>query len=336
METDRKNHLRYVRLEITRSCNLNCKFCYLDKDNAKIDKDRFTRLLDELVEMGVFTITFTGGEPFVEKDIFSFIEQARDKGFRLIIFTNGTMINRDTAQWLFDYGVTDINLSLYGASEETYENFTGKRMFQKTFQAIKCLVAAHIKTTVFFSINKITWKDTPEVKNLFKDMDNINFMFSTRICPSRKRNFSPLEYALLLEEIIPKLNEWGIEVSEHKRPAEVPAQMRLPIPCQAGIERCDIAADGGVLPCAIYPVEVGNIYQQSLKEIWCKSEYLIRLRKLKLEDFVDCNICNYQGVCQLRCPAFSVAEMKQPTSCPTGVFSRVQALDNFWQERKKP
>jgi radical SAM protein with 4Fe4S-binding SPASM domain len=326
-----KNYIRKVHIELTRVCNLNCRYCINKKDGAELKHEKLIKLLDELADAGAFHITFTGGEPFILRNIFYYIEQARDRGFRVDILSNGTLISRDAAKKLYNYGINEAGVSLYGASEETYEAFTGKRMFKKAVEGIENLLAAGIKVYIAYNINAVTCNDTPLINGLFANRRNVELKFSTGVSAGRHCDQTLTECKMPLEKILPKLKQWGIIIKSFKKPVEPFPESDDPLPCHAGTERCYIAADGKVFPCAVFPVEAGNIYKQSLKEIWRNSKCFNALRKLRFEDYIDCKVCEFKKTCMFRCPAHSQAVTNTFVKCPKETYTNIKALHNFWK-----
>ncbi len=121
---------------ITRTCNLKCVHCYTNSDNKKYKNELSTeegfKLIDELKDFGIPALLFSGGEPMARPDLFTLLEYATKRGIRPVISTNGTLINKETAQRIKDVGVTYVGISLDGM-ENTNDHFRGvKGAFSKT------------------------------------------------------------------------------------------------------------------------------------------------------------------------------------------------------------
>ncbi|NCC45230.1 MAG: radical SAM protein, partial [Clostridia bacterium] len=122
----------------TRTCNLRCVHCYTDSDNKIYDNELTTeegiKLIDELSDFGIPSLLFSGGEPFMRKDLFTLLEYAAKKGIRPVISTNGTLIDRDTAQLVKDSGVVYVGISLDGM-EDINDTFRGVQgAYKKTMK----------------------------------------------------------------------------------------------------------------------------------------------------------------------------------------------------------
>ncbi len=120
-----------VSIEVTRRCPLDCLHCYNSlpmSDHAaraaELTFEEHCRLLDELVEAGCLWLLYTGGEIFARKDFLEIYTEAKKRGFLITLFTNGTMINERIADYLAEYRPFAIEITLYGATRETYEALT--------------------------------------------------------------------------------------------------------------------------------------------------------------------------------------------------------------------
>jgi len=93
--------LRMVAWEVTRSCNLACVHCRASSVHGpyegELDTGRCLRLLDEIVAFSQPVIILTGGEPLLRPDIFEIAAYGDAKGLRMVMATNGTLVDDATA-----------------------------------------------------------------------------------------------------------------------------------------------------------------------------------------------------------------------------------------------
>ncbi len=136
-----------VSIEVTRRCPLECLHCYnnlpmgdMDAKRREMTKEEHFRVLDELVEMGCFWILYTGGEIFARKDFLEIYTYAKKKGFLITLFTNGTIINEQIADYLKEWPPFAIEITLYGRTRETYEALTAiPGSYDRCLRGIKLL-----------------------------------------------------------------------------------------------------------------------------------------------------------------------------------------------------
>jgi radical SAM protein with 4Fe4S-binding SPASM domain len=115
---------------VGRRCNLHCVHCYSDSANRAYPGELTTAegiaVLDDLAAFGIPVLLLSGGEPLMRPDIFELIAHARHIGLRTTLSTNGTLIDRATAERLRGLGVSYVGISLDGIGA-TNDRFRGHR-----------------------------------------------------------------------------------------------------------------------------------------------------------------------------------------------------------------
>ena len=141
---------------ITSACNLKCVHCYASagKASKEMDTKQGLGLIKDLQDYGSPVILFSGGEPLMRKDLPNLIDAAVKGGVRAVISTNGTLITRDTAMELSDYGLSYIGVSLDGL-QEVNDEFRGvKGAFTDAMKGIYNAMHQGIKVGLRFTMNK--------------------------------------------------------------------------------------------------------------------------------------------------------------------------------------
>lgn len=127
-------------VEPTNHCNLECVMC----PTVNTPKDRkgymelglFKKIIDD-VHKYVFDINlFLGGESLLHKDIAAMISYATDRGIKVCLHTNATMLTKKTAEDVLDAGLDMISISFDGYEKEVYESIRVKANFNKTLNNI--------------------------------------------------------------------------------------------------------------------------------------------------------------------------------------------------------
>ena len=160
---------------VTRNCNLRCVHCYSQSDGMDYHGEMTTEdgkeMLSDLGHFGVPVILFSGGEPLVRKDLVELGKYARELGMRVVVSTNGTMINRRVAGELKDIGVSYVGVSLDGIGD-TNDNFRGvKGAFNMALTGIRHCKESGIKVGLRFTINKRNVDDVPGIFDLMENED---------------------------------------------------------------------------------------------------------------------------------------------------------------------
>src|ERR1700752_3180132 len=81
-------------------------------------------ILDQLAEAGTFFLTFSGGEVFMRRDFLQLVEYARRLQFNVRIKTNGVMIHEQEAARLRQFGVEELQISVYSHRPEIHDAIT--------------------------------------------------------------------------------------------------------------------------------------------------------------------------------------------------------------------
>ena len=153
---------------ITRSCNLKCVHCYNDSGVLKADDELTTdeakTVLDDLVQFGVPSVLFSGGEPLTRPDLFELIGYAVERGVRTVISTNGTLITTEMAKKIKQHGVSYVGISLDGIGEIN-DKFRGvDGAFDRAVQGIKNCQDAGVRIGLRLTLTK---KNVQDLESLF-------------------------------------------------------------------------------------------------------------------------------------------------------------------------
>jgi GTP 3',8-cyclase len=158
--------INYLRISVTDRCNFRCRYCVPAAPFSVIPHHDIARYEEILkitrlaCEMGITKVRVTGGEPFVRKDILSFIEQlcAIETLSDISITTNGALLTRDKIQALIDLGIKRLNFSLDTLDPDRFAAITGRDRFKKVWDAIMIahalgITPVKINTVVLRGIN---------------------------------------------------------------------------------------------------------------------------------------------------------------------------------------
>jgi len=156
-------NINYLRISVTDRCNFRCRYCVPSTPFRVIEHDRISRYEEILritnlaCDMGITKVRITGGEPFVRKGIFSFLERlCRIEALKDIsITTNGALLNREKIQALRDMGISRLNFSLDTLSPEKFKAITQRDRFQQVWDAIH---TAHALGIAPLKINTVALK----------------------------------------------------------------------------------------------------------------------------------------------------------------------------------
>ncbi len=192
-----KDRKPIVVWNLTRTCNLKCVHCYTDSDAVKYPDELSTEhakaVLDDLADYKVPAVLFSGGEPLVRKDLFELAEYARSKDLHVVASTNGTLIDRMTAQRFKDLQFAYIGISLDSAIPEKHDEFRGMTgAFKKTMEGFRHCTAVGQKVGLRLTLTRHTAQDLDRIFD-FIENEGIDRACFYHLCPSgRGKNLAML------------------------------------------------------------------------------------------------------------------------------------------------
>lgn len=313
MQNNNQKDAFYFQWHFIESCNLRCKHCYqnnYNEDHLSIDTLLIiAQILNDT--MGKWKkngrVSLTGGEPFLKPELLftllDYFEKA--KNFYWVgLLSNGTLIDHEIAIKLTKYKkLSEIQISIDGASEETHDKIRGKNSFQKAVNAIKILKSKGIYTSIMFTLHEKNKDEVTPMLDLAVDI-GVDAITIERITPMSSDDITefymqPEELRVVYNQIyekkiaIEKKSNLKIRVS---RPLWTLIDSNLGGFCPAGLTSLSILQDGTVLPCRRLEIPIGNILTDGLYKIWYNSDVLWRLRN-KENLTGKCNNCKYIHAC---------------------------------------
>ena len=304
-----------VSVEVTRRCPLECLHCYnnlpmgdMDAKRREMTKEEHFRVLDELVGMGCFWILYTGGEIFARKDFLEIYTYAKKKGFLITLFTNGTIINEQIADYLAEWPPFAIEITLYGRTRETYEALTAvPGSYDRCLRGIKLLKERGLPLklkTVATSVNK---HEILAMREFAEDELGVDFKMDGQINPRIDCSQSPLAVRLTPEEVVALDMAMPRGMSEYRRLAKhdlektpILARTEKVYYCGGGMNSFAINAYGEIGICVISQQETFAIRGREIRQVW--EDSLLNVRNRKRTRVTKCVECRIQSLCGM-CPA---------------------------------
>lgn len=315
----RKPRMNSLQFELTSRCNERCIHCYIPNakknDGEDMTLDTVKRLIDEFAEIGGLQVTLSGGEVFLHNNIIDIISYCREKDMMISILSNLISLRKEQIPLIKKANVSLIQTSLYSMDPEIHDYITTiKGSHAKTIRSIEALIAADIPVQIACPTMKANAKgyvDVLKYAQSLKCKSQTDFI----IMAQSDFNTNNLANRLSIEEtesLIRDIIEHDIDYREEtlklkpiseEKPISIERYMKQPL-CGAGINDCCITANGDVYPCAGWQAMVcGNIYKQSLKDIWENSPQFKKVRAVTHGDFpqcIDCEAKNYCAMCLVR------------------------------------
>ena len=269
-----------VNFELTDRCNLKCFFCFCGteayqnsfspiSDSEKIKNAK--RILDILAKNNVFEIRLFGGEFSLLKNWKDIVEYAYELDFFISFVSNGTIFNEADIEFLIDKKITNCSISVHGLDDIHDRIVKVPASFKKASKNIKLLSDKGANVSVLF---------TPTKRNIFHFERFARTMIekygaasvgTSRLFQSdRYQNLSLSDYRYLLSKV-EKLQNDGLPVffTGSFPFCKVPSKYwKYMSNCSQGMSFCQIDYLGNIKNCSSLSVNIGNIFQENLQNIW--------------------------------------------------------------------
>ena len=135
--------IRYLRVVVTDSCNLNCFYCH-HEGMKSLNLDQLMTCIDVLTRCGIMKVKFIGGEPTIYPELNQLIKEikSKDQEIDISLITNG-IVSEETLNKLADSRIDRINVSLHGFDFDVFRKITGgtRQQFNEVFETIRHLSA---------------------------------------------------------------------------------------------------------------------------------------------------------------------------------------------------
>ncbi len=318
--------LQLVAWEITRRCNLFCEHCRAAAEDSVYEGELSTQecfcVIDSILETGNPILILTGGEPLLRPDIFEIGKYASERGLRVVLGTNGTVITEQIAAQLAEIPISRIGVSLDFPTTELQNRFRGKSgAFEAAFSGIKKAQKAGIPIQINSTITKMNVQYLDDLLGLALSLGAVAFHPFMLVPTGRgkglaEEELSPEEYEKILNWVCDKQKELGDRI--FFKPTDAPHYVRIlkqrgetiikghgghpgtvnaiTRGCLAGTGFCFISHVGRVQGCGYLDVEAGNVKEESFAQIWNDSYLFHQLRDILLIEG-KCGVCEFKRIC---------------------------------------
>lgn len=307
-----KPQLVHLQIELTSKCNERCVHCYIPHENKNTDipDELFYSVLEQCKNMNLLSLTLSGGEPMSHPHFADFLRKAKEYDFSVSILSNLTLLNDEILKEMKENRLCSVQVSLYSMRPEIHDKITTvPGSFEKTMNSILKLVENDIPLQLSCPIMKENKDDLFAVQD-FGNKLKVKVATDWTIMAHYDHTTGNLTHRISIDET-KTLIRGMIEHSpsyqnmllksdffENKK-AETqwnPDDML----CGVGVSSCCMVANGNVYPCPGWQGYVmGNLYKNSLKEIWEDSPQTQWLRNIRKKDFPKCADCEDSMFCAL-------------------------------------
>lgn len=346
-------------LEITARCNNNCRHCYINLpagDRAAQEKElsleEIEEIADEAVSLGAVWCLISGGEPLLRRDFADIYLALKRKGLLVSVFTNATLVTQHHVRLFKRYPPRDIEVSVYGVTEETYERVTRRPGSYAAFQrGLDLLLGTGIRVRFKAMALRSNIHELPEMARFCRDRTKDYFRFDPQLHlrfdgdPTRNEEIRSerlsAEEIVALERSDPERFESLQEGCDKLIMAEQPTYAKCTacaerdaceefqgfnrlLHCGAGNSSFTVSYDGLFRLCSsLWHTDcVCDLRKGNLADAWNKLVPRVRDFRSNRSEFLEtCRSCEISNLC-LWCPAHADLETGE-LDAPVEYFCRV-------------
>ena len=218
-----QNKPRLIFWELTKGCNLRCIHCRASATELSSPSDLSTvaakAIIDQIAEVSSPILVLSGGEPLFRSDIYELARHGTDKGLRVALATNGTLVTKQVARKIFDTGVKRVAISLDGADGQTHDAFRGiTGAFDAAITGFRNLKELGMSVQINTTIARHNAHQLPQVLDLAKSI-GADALHTFLLVPvgcgvdiAAEQMVPPEEYEKMLNWFYDQSLEGGIEL----------------------------------------------------------------------------------------------------------------------------
>jgi MoaA/NifB/PqqE/SkfB family radical SAM enzyme len=267
----------YVAWQITNECNLACLHCIEESGPGKAFKDELDReqilaIIDQMTELEVPYVSFSGGEPMVHPHFFAMVERFCAGEGQLKIETNGHYLTPENCARMRELGVKAVQVSLDGASRETFNRMRVRGEFNTAVEGTRNLHQAGVPIEVNFSPTRFNIHEIGPAVDLAHELGAYSFYtgrtMHTGNAVKTWNKLAPSEeqYDEFFRTLHAKAEEYRGRMRVHFHEMGLLEELRYRLQHPAAL--LIVLPNGLVKLINALPFVCGDLRSQSLAEIW--------------------------------------------------------------------
>ena len=262
-------------LQITSRCQLDCYHCsaarFKTRARQELTTEEIFSVIDQSLDLGIFNIVFTGGEPLLHADLCKMIAHVDRARAQAMLFTNGLLLTEENVARLVDAGLYSLNVSLDDPRAEVHNNLRrAQDGYEKALAGVERALAGGLLVglSTYASPDAVRQGLIEETIAIGKRL-GVHEVTVFDVVPTGKLL---QENSLLTPEDKQHLMEMERECNESRGCPHIVTQALVNGPegagCFAGYSQFYMTAYGDIDPCDFTPLTFGNIRDDSLETIW--------------------------------------------------------------------
>jgi radical SAM protein with 4Fe4S-binding SPASM domain len=263
--------------------------------------------MDEIRSFSDPTIILTGGEPLLRGDIFDIISYGAESDLRMVIATNGTLLDEEQACKLKASGIKRVSMSLDGVDREAHDSFRGvEGSFDAVMEGARILKRIEIPFQINTTVTRLNMENLEGIYGLAKETGAVGWHVFLLVPVGRgeglkNEELSAMMYESVLEGLyeIEKRDEMELKVTcapHYYRIVKEKGGMPKSAGCLAGKSFMFISHRGIAQPCGYLEAASGDVRKSGVKAVWEDSPVFAALRTLASYKG-KCGGCGYLKIC---------------------------------------
>ncbi|MEM1633928.1 MAG: radical SAM protein [Sulfolobales archaeon] len=317
-----------IAWNITRACNLKCLHCYIDAGAPspyELSTEEALNVVDQIRDIGSPLIIFSGGEPLLRRDLFTLASRAAGYGIKLVLSTNGVLIDKMMARKILDTGFQYVGVSIDSYNPEWHDSFRGVRgSFKAAVEGIRNLVDLGVGVGIRYTITRYNISEAPGVIEFAASIGarRVTFYHLSYVGRALKlpRDWIPLpeQYKIFMDKVIELAEKYsgvieiettlgpfdGVYIAIKKARDSVEMKRLLEFVKRSGgcgRKIISIFPDGSVKPCQFVDfIDLGNVRKEHLSSIIRnleKEPYRVFIEPWKYVRRGKCAQCQFLQYC---------------------------------------
>lgn len=275
---------RGIDMNLNNACNLRCKHCFTESPKGVHVKDtipplKIKEIANQAHELGIFEWDMQGGELLSRPEmLFDALEAMNTRRFYVYVTTNGWYMNEKIAKQLAEAGVNRVSVSIDSMHEKEHDEFRGKRgSWKKAIEALEFVQQAGMHPYLNITVGHYNAK-SEDIKMMLEFSKNKRYTTLINVA-------TPSGMWQNLTDIMVDDEDKKYLINMRKKYKNILRNLWNPfdkdfekiIGCNT-VNRMYITPLGDVLVCPYVHIKIGNIYENSLKEI---SEHGFSFKKFR-------------------------------------------------------
>ncbi len=302
-----------AEFELTERCNQACKHCFINQPagsmlarRGELTTIQVKDVLDQIAEAGCLHLLLTGGEPLLRPDFPEIYLHARRRGMLTMVFTNGTMLTPEIIKIFQESPPVLVEVSVYGATRQTYEYVTGlPGSYDRFINGLKLLKESGLRAATKSALLSLNRHELTLMQTLADEL-GLPFRYDGSMWPRVDGADKPLDYRLSIEEMIeldnldPERMQAWMDTYVYSKDLQMRSNQYI-FNCGAGYRSFHIDSAGQLSACMMARKPSFSIPELGFETAWAN---LGEFRMTERTKYVACQDCSASGMCA-QCPGWS-------------------------------